>query len=175
MLIPVDLRRMYGSKTLRNFVLYVTPGVDPRLGEYTFEELAKIVHHRMALDITEKNMSARIYTNVHDEENPLVRLIPLPLKNAVMKMIFDTVGECKSCLALSNLGKIAIPDNMAAYIQRFDFILGVQAAAPYNCGMLSYGDTLYINFIRDIKESELERHFYAILQQLGLPVAVESN
>ena len=129
----------------------------------------------MGLEFTAKHMSRVIATNVHDEQNPLVRLIPLPLKNAVMKMIFDTVGERKSCLTLSNLGKIAIPETMAAYIQRFDFILGVQAAAPYNCGMLSYGDTLYINFIRDIKESELERHFHAILQQLGLPVAVESN
>ena len=64
---------------------------------------------------------------------------------------------------------------MASYIERFDFILGVQAAAPYNCGMLSYGDTLYINFIRDIQEAELERHFHAVLQQLGLPVTVESN
>jgi hypothetical protein len=64
---------------------------------------------------------------------------------------------------------------MAKYIKRFDFILGVQAAAPYNCGMLSYGDTIYINFIRDIKEAELERHFFAVLQKLGLSVTVESN
>ena len=37
MLIPVDLRRLFGSETLRNFVLYSTPGVDPRLGEYSTE------------------------------------------------------------------------------------------------------------------------------------------
>ena len=41
--------------------------------------------------------------------------------------------------------------------------------------MLSYGDTLYINFIRNIRHPELERHFFAVLQQLGLPVTVESN
>ena len=64
---------------------------------------------------------------------------------------------------------------MREYIERFDFILGVQAAAPYNCGMLSYGDTIYINFIRNIQDPELERHFYAVLQQLGLPATVESN
>ena len=32
-----------------------------------------------------------------------------------------------------------------------------------------------INFIRNIKESELESHFYQVLQQLGLTVTVESN
>ena len=175
LLIPINLRQLFPSKTLRNFAMYTIPEIDPRLGEYTLEEVCKLVHHKMGLEFTAKHMSQVIATNVHDEQNPLVRLIPLPLKNAVMKMIFDTVGERKSCLTLSNLGKIAIPETMAAYIQRFDFILGVQAAAPYNCGMLSYGDTLYINFIRDIKEAELERHFHAVLQQLGLPVAVESN
>ena len=64
---------------------------------------------------------------------------------------------------------------MARYVERMDFILGVQAAAPYNCGMLSYGDTLYISFIRNIRDAELERHFFAVLQELGLSVTVESN
>jgi NRPS condensation-like uncharacterized protein len=175
LLIPINLRQLFPSKTLRNFAMYTIPEADPRLGEFTLEELCKLIHHKMGTEFTAKHMSSVIATNVHDEQNPLVRLIPLPLKNAVMKMIFDSVGERKACLALSNLGKIAIPEEMSAYIQRFDFILGVQAAAPHNCGMLSYGDTLYINFIRDIKEAELERHFYAVLQQLGIPVMVESN
>lgn len=92
-----------------------------------------------------------------------------------MKAIFDRVGEKKSCLTLSNIGQVKVPDEMAKYITRFDFILGVQAAAPYNCGMLSYGDTIYINFIRNIQDAELERHFFAVLQESGLPVTVESN
>jgi len=41
--------------------------------------------------------------------------------------------------------------------------------------MLSYGDTVYVNFIRNIKEPGLERHFFAVLQELGIPVTVESN
>ena len=64
---------------------------------------------------------------------------------------------------------------MKKYIMRFDFILGVQAAAPYNCGVLSFGETVYINFIRNIQGAELERHFFAVLQELGLSVTVESN
>jgi hypothetical protein len=92
-----------------------------------------------------------------------------------MKAIFDSVGEKKSCLALSNLGLIRLPEIMHPYIRRMDFILGVQAAAPYNCGMLSYGDTIYINFIRNIKDPELERHFHAVLKEMGIPVTVESN
>lgn len=175
LLIAVNLRQLFPSNTLRNFAMYTIPELDPRHGAYSFDEICKIIQHKMGAEITQKHMRSVIATNVNDEKNPLVRLIPLPLKNAVMKAIFDSVGEKKSCLTLSNLGQVKVPQVMEKYIKRFDFILGVQAAAPYNCGMLSFGDTVYINFIRNIKEAELERHFFAVLQQFGLSVTVESN
>ena len=175
LLIPINLRNLFPSTTLRNFAMYTIPELDPRLGDYSLEEICKIIQHKMGLEFTAKHMSCVIATNVGDERNPLVRLIPLPIKNAVMKAIFDSVGEKKSCLSLSNIGRVQVPTEMEPYIERFDFILGVQAAAPYNCGMLSYGDTIYINFIRNIKEAELERHFFAVLQELGVSVMVESN
>lgn len=175
LLIPINLRQLFPSTTLRNFVMYTIPEIDPRLGEYTLEEICKVVQHKMGTEFTAKQMSRVIATNVNDEKNPLIRLIPLPIKNAVMKAVFDSVGEKKACLALSNLGQIKVPEIMKSYIERFDFILGVQAAAPYNCGMLSFGDTIYLNFIRNIKEPELERHVHAVLRDLGLPVTVESN
>ena len=175
LLIPINLRNLFPSQTLRNFAMYTIPELDPRLGEYSFDEICKIIHHKMGLEFTAKHMSRVIATNVNDEKNPLVRLIPLPVKNAVMKIIFDSVGEKKSCLSFSNLGRIKIPEAMAAYVDRFDFILGAQAAAPYNCGMLSYGDTIYLNFIRSTREPELERHFHAVLREMSLPAVVESN
>lgn len=175
LLIPVNLRQLFPSTTLRNFAMYSTPEIDPRLGEYTLEEICKVIHHKMGAEFTQKHMSRIIATNVNDEKNTLVRLIPLPIKNMVMKAIFDSVGERKSCMTLSNIGRVQVPEEMERYIERFDFILGVQAAAPYNCGMLSFGDTVYINFIRKIKDAELERHFFALLQEIGLSAAVESN
>ena len=175
LLIPINLRGLFPSSTLRNFAMYTVPELDPRLGAYSFDEICKIIRHKMGLEFTAKHMSQVIATNVGDERNLLLRLVPLPIKNAVMKAVFDSVGEKKSCLSLSNLGRIQVPGVMEPYIQRFDFILGVQAAAPYNCGMLSFGDTAYINFIRNIQEPELERHFYAVLHEMGLPVTVESN
>lgn len=175
LLVPINLRNLFPSNTLRNFAMYCTPELDPRLGEYTLDEICKIIQHKMGLEFTAKHMSRVIATNVNNEKSPFIRLIPLPIKNAVMKAVFDSVGEKKSCLSLSNIGRIKVPDAMEKYIERFDFILGVQAAAPYNCGMLSFGDTIYINFIRNIKDAELERHFFAVLQELGLSATVESN
>ena len=174
-LLPVNLRNLFPSKTLRNFALYTTPEIDPRLGEYSFQETCDAIRHRMGLEINPKFMSSMIATNVSSERLLAVRIMPLFIKNMVMKLVFRAVGERKSCLSLSNLGAVKLPESMRQYVARFDFILGVQASAPYNCGALSYGDTLYINFIRNIREPALEYHFHEILKELGIPVTVESN
>jgi len=174
-LVPVDLRRIYNRRTLRNFALYTTPGVDPKLGDYTFEELCQIVYHRMCLDISEKNMSARIYTNVRDEERMLLKLTPLLLKNLVMKIVFMLTGEKKSVLSMSNLGAVKLPEPMQEYVDRLDFVLSVQSTAPYNAGIISYKNNLNLSIIRNIKEPRLERALYRVFKENGIHVKVESN
>lgn len=174
-LIPVNLRKLFPSKTLRNFAMYTTPEIQPKLGYYDFPEICKIVKHTMGVEITPKIMGMKIATNVSSERLLAVKIIPLFIKNIIMKAIFDAVGEKKSCLSVSNLGAVELPEEMKPYVQRLDFILGVQAMHPNNCGILSYNGKLYINFIRDIRESELELHFFKVLQSFGLPVTVQSN
>lgn len=175
LLIPVNLRQLFPSKTLRNFAMFTVPQLDPRLGEYSLQEICDIVRHTMGLEVTAKYMSTVIAANVNDERNPVLRLVPLPIKNMVMKAVFDFVGERKSCLTMSNLGQVKIPAVMEPYIERFDFILGVQAAAPYNCGVVSYGGTVYVNFIRSMDDGKLERHFSRVLKEIGLSHLVEGN
>lgn len=174
-LVPVNLRGLFPSRTLRNFASYITPELDPRMGECSFKELCDEVHHRMGLENNRRTMRAKFAANVASERSPVLRVMPLFIKNIAMKAVFDAVGERKSCLCLSNLGNVQLPEAMAAYVRRMDFIIGVQAAAPHNCGVVTWNGTMYINCIRSIREPELEMHFYRVLRKLGLHVKVESN
>ena len=174
-LLPVNLRRLFPSKTLRNFSLFITPEVDPRLGEFTLQEICDIIKHTMGLQITAKNLSKTIAANVGNERQLIVKLMPLFLKNFIMKMVYNAIGERQSSLNLSNLGQVKVPEVMEPYVDHFDAILGVQATSPYNCGVISYKDHLHINFIRNTRESALESHFFRVLQQMGLEVQVQSN
>ena len=174
-LLPVNLRNLFPSQTVRNFASYITPEVDTRLGEYDFAEICRIVHFSMGLENDPRRMRAKIATNVASERSPVLRVMPLFIKNIAMKAVFDMVGECKSCLCMSNLGAVRLPEAMTPYVARMDFIIGVQAKAPHNCGVLSWDGTMYVNMIRNIQEPELEAHFYQVLHELGLPVKVESN
>ena len=116
-----------------------------------------------------------IYTNVKDEEHPVLKLAPLFLKNAVMKLVFNMVGEKKSLLSLSNLGVAKLPNEMQPYVEQVDFTLGTQASAPYNIGVISYNGALRMNVIRNIKEPRLETELYRALRDIGLRVRLESN
>ena len=173
--LPVNLRNLFPSKSLRNFALYTNPEVNPKLGEYEFHEICKLVHHHMGMEVTAKKMSAQIASNVSSERSLIVRVLPLFLKNIALKIAFWAVGERKICLSISNLGAVKLPKEMQPYVQRMDFILAPQASAPHNCGILSYQDTMYINLIRSIQEPELESRFFRVLQQQGLSVTVQSN
>lgn len=173
--IPVNLRKLYGGDTMRNFVAVANIGVDPRLGDYTFEELVQSVHHQMQLTITEKNMRAIFTPNVNDERNRLLKIVPLGLKNIVMRMVFDMIGERVASMSLSNLGAVRLPETMAPYVRRVEFVLGAQATAPYNCSVTSWQGRTCVNIVRNSVEPRLERAFFTALVQMGYHVKIESN
>ena len=173
--IPVDLRRLYGSRTLRNFSLVLNVGVDPRYGDYTLEELCRSIYHQLCAGATRQNMAGMIAANVQPQELTLLRLAPLGLKNLVMDGVYRRSGERGGCLNISNLGRIELPAPMEPYVRRMEFIIGPQRSYPNNCSVLSYGGSTYINMIRNIRESELERRFFSRLVELGIPVDIETN
>ena len=174
-LIPVNLRKLFPSRKLRNFVLYITPGVDPKMGSYTFEEIVKSVHHQMGMELTSQRLSAKITKTVRSEKALFLKIMPLFVKNIAMKLVYNMVGEKKSCITLSNLGVVAMPRELAESVKRMDFILGMQAQTHNNCGVVCCGGKIYINFARNIEESTLERLFFTRLVKMGIHVKVESN
>lgn len=173
--IPVNLRKFFPSKTVRNFVAVVNVGLEKGELDASFDEILSCVHHQMALLITKRNLNSIFTANVNSEKGLGIRLIPIALKDLVMRAVFDRVGESSACLCLSNLGEVHIPDEMKDKIERFDFIIGPQAKAPYNCGVVSFDNTVRINVVRNTREPELERVLFDLLQSFDLPFTLESN
>ncbi len=174
-LLPVDLRKIYGSRTLRNFSLYITPGIDPRMGKWEFSEVCKSIHHQMGVGITKKEMTARMTKNVNSEKAMILRVMPLFVKNIAMKMVYNAVGEKKACLDMSNLGLVTVPEEMKRYVERMDFIIGPLPETPYNCAVVTYNGQVNISIVRSVRKPELELAFFEQLRDLGIHVKVESN
>ena len=174
-LVPINLRRFFGGETMRNFVLYVTPSIDARNGDYSFDEILNAFHHQLGFLLTEKNLRTRITANVKPERSIFIRLMPLLIKNIVMKGIYNAVGEVKDSIQISNLGRAELPAGMESAVERFDFILGANATKHNSCAAVTYKNRLCINFSRTSVENDLEREFFTFLVRQGIHVLVESN
>ena len=130
---------------------------------------------RPRLSAPPQNMAGMIAANVLPQENRVLKAAPLFLKNLVMNIVYNRTGESTGCLNISNIGKVEMPRPLSEHVKRFDFIIGNQMTYPNNCSVASYGGKTYINMIRNIEESDLERRFFSELVALGVPVHIESN
>ena len=120
-------------------------------------------------------MRAIFTPNVNDEANPLLKVVPLGLKTLIMRMVFDSIGERVACLSLSNLGDVKLPEAMAPYVTRVEFVLGPQASSPYNCSVSSWQGQTCIHLVRNSREPRLERIFFTKLVRQGFHVKLETN
>ena len=173
--LPVNLRNLFPSITMRNFITMVYPSIDPRMGEYSFEDILRQVHHYMRYYINDKFLNADITTNAATQSHPLIRIVPLFIKDWVVKSFYVRVQDCQSSAGISNLGVIKLSPEMDAHVERFDVLMGQPFSARTNCAILSYKNQLVINFANSIKETDVERLFFRKLVQDGIHVMIESN
>ena len=172
---PVNLRRFFPSKTLRNFITMVYPFVDPRLGDYTFPEIVEHVRNYMRYHINEKFLRGDITTNASTQRHPLIRVVPLFIKDFVVRTFYTKVQDKNSSAGLTNMGALYVPEDMKPYIERFDIYMGQPFSSRTNCAIISFEDILTINFASSIMEADVERYFFRKLVQDGIHVTIESN
>lgn len=172
---PVNLRRFFPSITLRNFITMIYPGVDPRLGEYTFEEIVLQVHNYMRYHLNEKLLRGDITTNAMTQRNPFIRVVPLFIKDFVVRLFYTKVQDRNSSAGLTNMGNLQVPEGMKPFIERFDIYMGQPFSRRTNCAIISFEDTLTVNFASSIVETDVERYFFRRLVQDGIHVKIESN
>ncbi|MBI9065234.1 MAG: hypothetical protein JEZ14_24835 [Marinilabiliaceae bacterium] len=171
--VPVNLRNIYPTKTLRNFSLFVMPEVDFRMGEYTFDELLKTVYHTMRLETDEKNISKIVSRNVGSERNPFVRGIPVWLKNLVLYWKYYSEGTNQYSGVVTNLGKIDLPQPIRNKIDHFI----VSPPPPnkklkLNCGVIGYEDKLVLSFGNITKSRDFERRYLNFLTKQGIHIRI---
>lgn len=172
---PVNLRRFFPSKTLRNFITMIYPGVDPRLGDYTFPEIVEQIHNYMRYYLNEKLLRGDITTNAATQRHPLIRVVPLFIKDFVVRQFYTKVQDKNSSAGLTNMGALHVPETMKPYVERFDIYMGQPFSSRTNCAIISFGDVLTINFASSIIEADVERYFFRKLVQDGIHVRIESN
>ncbi len=172
---PVDLRGLYPSRTMRNFFLSVTASIDPRLGDYSFEEILRDVHHAVQGQVSAKSISRQIRRNVGAERNAFVRHVPLFLKVPAKRRLYARRWGTRFTTVLSNLGRVALPPSLDEHVERFEVIPNPSAAHGIGCAVIGYGERVVITFASIVSGTGVERAFFTRLRRMGLTVRIETN
>lgn len=173
--VPVNMRKIHGSKTMRNFALFVLIGIDTRLGHYEFEEILKQVHYTMKLEINSKSLSRQITRNVAGEKNVFIRITPLIFKKPFMKILSSIYGDNSYSATLSNLGAVKFPEGIEKHIKRMEFVLPPNKTNRTACAVISIGEYIYINFSRFLIKPNVEQLFFTSLVKKGIHVKIAGN
>jgi len=173
--VPVNLRRIFPSKTMRNFIILSSPFIDPNLGEYTFEEILYDIKNYMKYWLNPKFLKAQMYMNIRTETNPFIRPMPLFLKSYIVKQFYKRIGARQNTAQISNVGIFKVPGYMEEHIERVEVLMGKPFFHSPNCGIITYKDKMSITFSGCIKETDIEREFFCKLVKSGIHVKIESN
>jgi len=166
--VPVNLRPLYHSRTVRNFSSYVNLGVDVKDGYLSFEQLVAAVKSQKEHDLKKENLESKIAANVELEEMLLVRMIPLIIKHPIIDIINLLHGDRFCSQTLSNMGNLNVPKALFPYIQCVDFALGRQRGNSGAVSCVSYNGRLCLHMTRKIYGDSFEKAFLYQLQCLGL-------
>ena len=173
--VPVNLRPLFGSRTLRNFSSYVHLGIDVRNGDLPFEDILQEVKLQKRLYVNPHRLTTRVAANVALEDNLAIRSIPLFIKKLAINFINSHKGENYCSQTLSNLGQISLPEEMRRHVRDIDFILGRPQKKSGACACVGYGNRLNLNFSRKIVEHGFEDAFVRNLRALGIDATVETS
>ena len=164
--IPVNLRKYFNSHTSRNFFSVLKLKYN---GDNNLCDIIKYVDKYLKNELKRENLFRTMNKFVSFEHIFLIRLIPLFIKNIVLKLI---VYFNKITSSVTNLGIIRVDDNIKDYIDSFEVYVSTD---KMQLSMCSYLDKLNIAFTTIFVNTDIIKTFYRKLSGLGIDIVITTN
>lgn len=170
--LPVNMRKFYPSKTLRNFSMYC--GI--RLSPVEVTSLDAILPSIAA------QVAAGTAKDALDETMQLsrklvryLRFVPLIMKRPIAYLLYGVLGDGMFTTTLSNLGAVAVPPEMQPHLEKFDFVLGPPILNRACCSLCSFGDRAVFTVVKNTALTAFEDSLYRHFCENGLTPYMEGS
>ena len=173
--IPVNARKFFDSKTIRNFALFVRTNMDFTSENLTFDDMVNEMKRTFKEELTKEKLEQRLVQNVKIEKSFIVRILPLFIKDIAMKIGYNIMGSGANTLSISNLGAVKLPKSMEDCIERLEFEIGVSKGTPSNFGVITFKDTLCFTLTTLLIERKFISKIYDCFKRDDVSFYVETN
>lgn len=173
--VPVNLRSLFPSNTLRNFFGVVNVGMTVTKTT-DLQEIISEVSRQLREKVQKENLQQSINDRVKWQTKLTARFIPLPIKYHAIRYGYRSFSERTKAMTMSNVGKVDLPKSMESHISHMEMILYPTKKSPINAAMITVGDKLVITFARMIQETDIIRTFFKELSKTyDMEIEVYSN
>lgn len=157
MMIPVNLRAIFTSKTVRNFTLFVRVVITPNSLDSPDLYIAE-AKRQLRSCVTKEKLGAQLSTTVRGVK--LISWVPLFIKRALI-MLGRRLMRSRQTIILSNLGRVELPTELNA--QSIGFRMNVSVNNVQNLGIVTLGDSCTLSCTRAIEEDTLSKRFFELI------------
>lgn len=165
-MVPVDLRKAFPTKSMRNFVMFVRI-ILTKADCQSVEKSAAIAQRDIKVQTAKNKLDAFISTTVKAQKNWILKSAPLVLKTVLLR-VGRLFMRSRQTIIMSNLGKIECGQDMG--VERFVLNLNVSKNSTQNMGIVTTNGKTSLTFTRAIQETTLSDTFFELLQEDGIDV-----
>lgn len=165
-MVPVNLRKMFPSRTMRNFVNFVRLVFRPKDCD-SLDACVSSAAVQLREKATKEEMEKFFATTVRAEKSLVLSIAPLWFK-IFMARLCRPVLKSRQTMIFSNIGKVDLPADCG--VKRVVFNLNVSKNAKVNLGAVTLGDETTFAFTRSIYETDFEDEFVKVLRGLSVPL-----
>lgn len=169
--VPVDLRGFFPSDSARNFFSTIRVSYDFRQRSGTLEDIIEQTAAAFKRELTPERLAARMNKMASLEHHPLLRPIPLALKNLVLR-ISGSLSDLGETVALSNVGKFRLPEKLHPFVRGFGVFMSTGATQLCTC---TFGSSLHFGFTSVFESPDIQRNFFTRLSAAGVDLEIRSN
>lgn len=170
--VPINMRKYYPTKTLRNYSLYNTICID-KSDITDFEKTLKLVRTQSREKITKEETDKVAYNATHLING--IRFIPLFIKHPIANFIYSYFGDKSSTTVFSNLGKIDIPKEMQKRIEKADFVLGTSRTNRILFSIVTVNNIVTLTLSKSTTNKAVENNLHNLLKEYDLVIGVHGS
>lgn len=172
--LPINLRRQFPSRTLKNFSLFSRVGFGTK-DELTLNKCIGIIHESLIRDTQKDLLHKKIITISRAQNLKVMKIIPLCLKKAIIRFSNIFFGRAKKTATFSNVGITKLPESMRPYVRNMQYSIWPSGTATYSMVANSVWDVLNVSLVKSIQDSKIEEQFEKQLEKDGLSFTVSRS